>query len=61
MPKIDGNTIIAIDKNTMLLENEIIAEIFPFDKAVKSILENVLNPTSNNAIENNLFPFEAIV
>lgn len=61
MPKIDGNTIIAIDKNTKLLENEIIAEIFPFDKAVKSILENVLNPTSNNAIENNLFPFEAIV
>ena len=53
--------IIDIDKNTKLLEKAIIAETFPFDSAVKSILENVLNPTSSKANEKSLFPLTAIL
>ena len=56
IPKIIGNTIMVPTKKMKVLEKDMIADIFPLDRAVNSILEKVLKPTNSNARENNRLP-----
>lgn len=58
-PRSAGSTSIASTKNTKDLENASIAEINPFDSAVKSPLAKTLKPMKTSAAEQIRFPVTA--
>lgn len=59
-PIIKGSTTNPIMTKTNVRMKEIVADTFPFDKAVNSIDANILNPMNKKLILNNLNPSVAI-
>ena len=56
IPIISGNKISDSDINTSVLQNDIIADIFPFDRAVKNPDDNILSPLNKKLMANSLNP-----
>ena len=56
IPIISGNKISDSDINTSVLQNDIIADIFPFDRAVKNPDDIILSPLNKKLMAKSLNP-----